>query len=156
MDKKHFNTIQRRVKSLEPKTHENKSKTIYKSFVSAIQVADSDDLNKVLTALAELSISLLRTNKVVFKKDYFYNLREAGRFSVVSMGLVRDLAILIDEELIETNYIDYDLICDTFYNIIIRIELLGYDVVKVIIHYLDHYDHDYIDYSVFKRETYGD
>ena len=156
MDKKHFYNLQRRVKSLNIETHENKYRTIYKSFVSAIQVADSDDLNKVLTALSELSISLLRTNKVVFKKDYFYNLREAGRFSVLSMGLVRDLAILIDEELIETNYIDYDLICDTFYNQIIRIELLGYDVVKVLMHYLDHYDHDYIDYSVFKREAYGD
>lgn len=156
MDKKHFYNLQRRVKSLNIETHENKSKVIYKSFVSAIQVADSDDLNKVLTALSELSISLLRTNKVTFKRDYFYNLREAGRFSVLSMGLVRDLAILIDEELIETNYIDYDLICDTFYNQIIRIELLGYDVVKVLMHYLDHYDHDYIDYSVFKRESYGD
>lgn len=156
MDKKHFYNLQRRVKSLDIKTHENKYALIYKSFVSAIQVADSDDLNKVLTALSELSISLLRTNKVVFKKDYFYNLREAGRFSVLSMGLVRDLAILIDEELIETNYIDYDLICDTFYNQIIRIELLGYDVVKVLMHYLDHYDHDYIDYSIFKRKSHED
>lgn len=156
MDKKHFYNLQRRVKSLNIETHENKSKVIYKSFVSAIQVADSDDLNKVLTALSELSISLLRTNKVTFKRDYFYNLREAGRFSVLSMGLVRDLAILIDEELIETNYIDYDLICDTFYNQIIRIELLGYDVVKVLMHYLDHYDHDYIDYSIFKRKSHED
>lgn len=156
MDKKHFYNLQRRVKSLDIKTHENKYALIYKSFVSAIQVADSDDLNKVLTALSELSISLLRTNKVTFKRDYFYNLREAGRFSVLSMGLVRDLAILIDEELIETNYIDYDLICDTFYNQIIRIELLGYDVVKVLMHYLDHYDHDYIDYSIFKRKSHED
>lgn len=156
MDKKHFYNLQRRVKSLDIKTHENKYALIYKSFVSAIQVADSDDLNKVLTALSELSISLLRTNKVIFKRDYFYNLREAGRFSVLSMGLVRDLAILIDEELIETNYIDYDLICDTFYNQIIRIELLGYDVVKVLMHYLDHYDHDYIDYSIFKRKSHED